>query len=145
MAVRIDGVQGVQEIEYAVSGPGAVTRVITLAGTVPINWTGGGGSGATERFLVSLGPVLSNTEFVRGIASAWITAFSFSVGDPSVVGSASSGLSGVSSSWRIAEVDASHDDDTGRVRLAFELNASASPGNAQVSAVSFQVTVLAAI
>ncbi len=87
---------------------------------------------------------MSNTEFVRGIASAWITAFSFVSGDPTMAG-ANVGLSGVESSWRITDVDASHDDDTGRVRLAFELWAMASFGNAQVSAVSFEVTILAAI
>ena len=132
-----------QTLEAQVTGPGGATRVIIVTGlaTCSLNTavpSPGGGFGTQQgTFSAHVGPTLTVAQFRRAVATVSLTSLS-------ATGSVTT------HSWAITDVDASFDDDEGRVELEFDVQVTVQgppmPGFTQVmlASVGFQVTILAA-
>jgi hypothetical protein len=140
MAVQIEQVDNLQELEVNVQGPGDVSRMFIIAGTAQISVVTPMSRDEqllTEReeFWLLVGPELGQA-FRHAIAVASLTgteALLISNGD----------VAPTKLRWASSSVDAAYDDDAGRVRLSFSVDARAMRGNTTVTACSFQVTILA--
>jgi hypothetical protein len=129
-----------QEIEVWVSGPGEANRMFIVNGIArmshaAVNVSGAGGIvTAKETFTVLVGPVLTNAQFLRAVATA-----------------APNGVNGQFvradgwEAWLVNEVDADFDDETGRTRLRVEAEVQAWGRQVVMIAVSYQATILAAL
>ena len=95
-----------------------------------------------ETYLVLIGPILKNREFVRAIATASLAETYFDT-----PGGAPAQPVALGASWRILGVDADWDDESGRVELRIETEVRSKGGGqtASVSSIAFHVTILAAI
>jgi hypothetical protein len=129
MAVPITAVSNQQELELEVSGPAPANRLFILTGTAQLGtFAPTPGGQLRETFTLLVGPSLTRTQFVRAIASAIPTDL------------ATQGPS--AARWAIPLVDADFDDDSGRTELRIEAELR---GDSVMQAISFQVTILAAV
>ena len=132
-----------QTLEAQVAGPGGATRLIVVTGlancdlTVAVPSPGGGTATQQATFTAHVGPSLSVAQFRRAVAAVSLASIS-----------ATGSL--VQHSWAVTDVDATFDDDNGKVQLEFDVQVVVQgppmPALTQglLASVGFQVTILAA-
>jgi hypothetical protein len=82
-----------------------------------------------------VGPVLTTAQFVRAVATASPAAIKWFAG----------GDQNTFVAWRVINVDADFDDETGRTKLSIEAEIELSFSRATLETIAFQATILAAI
>jgi len=130
-----------QEIEVWVSGPGEANRMFVVNGIARMRLeiadmqeVGGRLVTAKETFTVLVGPVLTNAQFLRAVATATPNAMDFYFVK-------ADGWE----AWAVHEVDADFDDETGRTELRIEAEVQAAGRRVGMNSISFQATILAAL
>jgi hypothetical protein len=141
MSTRVNQIENLQQIEAIVAGPDGATRLYTIAGRLGdgVNRLLGAGEGRPgfDTFTCLIGPTFTRQQFVRAIASAWVTTTKFSlVVQPTL-----------NLALGIKEVDADWDDESGRVELRIEVFVQIGEPTsvADINSLGFQVTILAAV
>ena len=135
MALKIpaDQIENLQQMEVVVSGPDEANRLIIIDGLIATGNIAADSLGRTNKqtFSVLLGPKLTNRQFLRAIATA------------SFARTETSGHT----MCNIWDVDADWDDESGHVELRIEAEVAAfsSSGHASMNAITFHVTILAAL
>ena len=135
MAVKIaaDQIRNLQQMEVVVSGPDEANRLIIIDGQFDTANIAADSVNRTNKqtFSVLLGPKLTNRQFLRAIATA------------SLARTETSGHT----MCNIWDVDADWDDESGHVelRIEAEVGAFSSSGHANMFAIAFHVTILAAL
>jgi len=139
MAIKIDSIQNLQQIEVAVAGPDGANRLFIVTGQFDVQLISQGQSTPQkETFTVLIGPVLTRQQFYRAIATASLakTSSHWASGDYEI-----------GQNWGITLVDADWDDESGQVELRIEvfLNSSGIGSRVGIEGLSFQCTILGAI
>src|SRR5215475_10751950 len=135
MAVKIpaDQIKNLQQMEVVLSGPDEANRLIIIDGQLDMGRITADSVNRTNKltFSVLLGPKLTHREFVRAIATA------------SFARTETSGHT----MCNIWDVDADWDDESGYVelRIEAEVGAFSASGHANMYAIAFHVTILAAL
>jgi hypothetical protein len=121
-----------QSLQVVVAGPGdvAVMHVVSGFANVLLSANSEGPTESEERtFFVLVGPTITSAQFRRAIASAAIASLTL-------------GGAGSSLAWSVSSVDADFDDESGQVRLTFDLKLAATGAVASMGSVGYQVTIL---
>ena len=137
MAVQLQQVDNLQHMEVGVSGPDKANRMYITTGIARTNHSVGSNANLKENYSLHVDPPLTASQFRRAIATAAIAEAKF-------YDSYYAQNDGMD--WRIEEVDADFDDETGKVELHFTLYVEVTGiGNASLESVSFTVTTLAEV
>jgi hypothetical protein len=130
-----------QILEAQVAGPAGANRLFTTTGfaqfaLIARTAAAGAPDQRTGTFFVNVGPQLTVQQFRKAIATASLAA----VGTNGNVGL---------NSYQISNVDADFDEESGRVRVEFDVmvivNGPAAGIESSASSVGIQVTILAAV
>jgi hypothetical protein len=140
MAIKIGQLQNLQQLDVMVAGPDDANHLFIIDGefnaSLVIQSQGASLDVAKETFSVLVGPKLTNRQFVRATATAFIVK-------SQIANIATGGFA----TWSIADVDADWDDESGQVELRIEANVSCLGSNqsASINGFAFHVTILAAL
>jgi hypothetical protein len=134
-------IRNLQQLDVVVAGPDDADHLFVIDGqfneSLGIGSQGTNFAATKETFSVLVGPKLTNRQFVRAIATA-------SIAKTQMVNTTPEAFSGT---WDIIEVDADWDDESEKVELRIEAQASCSGSNlsASINGFAFHVTILAAL
>jgi len=133
-------IQSEQTFQVGVTGPGDIRKMHVVSGLAQAGLTAlasnAGGNVTVQRtFAAAVGPTLTAAEYRRSTAVVALTALNLT----------ESG--GAFASWAITDVDADLDDETGRVKLQFDLQVTiqtpaATMSTVAIAGVSFQIFIL---
>jgi hypothetical protein len=140
MTVPITNVTNLQELEAHVSGPGPANRMFVVSGIGAVQLVAGATAGQVaeeqETFTLLVGPTLTSGQFVKALATASPSAlvvYPYAT-DP-----------GASGQWRVTNVDADFDDESGRTELRIEAAVRVRGAGVELPGIAFQATILAAL
>ena len=127
-----------QDIEVWVNGPDKANRMFIVNGIARIGLGASALGGAVDddrqTFTVLVGPVLTNAQFIRAVATAAPNGIE-------IQGREANNYQ----VWVVNEVDADFDDETGQTQLRIEVEVHASGLAVVIKSISFQATILAAL
>lgn len=139
MPIQITSIQNQQNLEVVVSGPGAANRMYIVSGIGSVGLGAGANAGSSanrqETFTVLVGPTLTSVQFVEALATAAPASFQLYMGDPPQA----------QATWRVTNVDADFDDESGQTELSIEASVDVYGTSASISSLAFQATILAAV
>ena len=129
-----------QTLQVVVTGPGdvAAMHVVTGFANVLLSANSVGMVSPVSQattFFVLVGPTITSAQFRRAIASAAIASLTLG-------GGANLGGTGISAAWSLSSVHADFDDESGQVKLTFDVNLVATSAAATMGSVGYQVTIL---
>jgi len=133
-----------QTMEFVVTGPGNANRVFITTGMAQVSLEafhpGGVAVGVTTQkgsFRVLINPVLTAGQFHKATATASLADVTHNAGDPA---------QSTFARWVIDEVEATWDDESGKIQLRIDASVQALGGADNIlNAVAFQVTTLATV
>src|ERR1700745_1738447 len=122
MAIKIEQIQNLQQLDVIVAGPDEANHLFIIDGqfdaSVTIGSQGANIAAAKETFTLLVGPKLTNRQFVRAIGSASIVKTQI----------ANIALGGFAT-WNVVDTDADWDDESGQVELRIEAQVSCLGSN----------------
>ena len=140
MAIKIEQIQNLQQLDVIVAGPDEANHLFIIDGQFDTSLAIGSQATnfavAKETFSVLVGPKLANRQFVRAVETA-------SIVKTQIANIALGGLA----TWNIVDVDADWDDESGQVELRIEAQVRCVGSNqlASINGFAFHVTILAAL
>jgi hypothetical protein len=126
-----------QKLEYDVTTSAGPSRVTVVSGIMPVFLQVSGNQGSQSgSFKALLDPQLNPGQFMKSTATASLNNLSYSAN-----------AAVTSAQWKIDEVEATFDDESGKIQLRIDATAQAggSNSNSLLQAFGFQVTTLAKI
>jgi hypothetical protein len=128
-----------QKMEFDVTTTGAPTRVTVVTGIIPGNLSvfsqGNNPVNQSVSLTALVDPTVPPGQFRKATATAALAATSATQNPPSAPTQFSFGFS-------IDNVEATLDDETGRIELRIDATASIANGVAGIGTIAFQVTTL---
>ena len=125
-----------QKLEYDVTTAAGPSHVTVVTGMISANVQAGSNSNQSGSFKALVDPQLNPGQFIKATATASMNSLFFQLG-----------VTPGFAVWRIDEVEATFDDESGRVQLRVDatVGSSGNNSNTQLVAIGFQVTTLAKI
>jgi hypothetical protein len=131
-----------QKMEFDVTAGGVPTRVTVVTGTIPGNASvfspGNNPVNQSVSLRALVDPTLPPGQFRKATATAALAATSATQNPPSATAQFGFGFS-------IDNVEASLDDETGRIELRVDATANIVNGVAGIGTIAFQVTTLSVL
>jgi hypothetical protein len=131
VAVPLEGIDGLRQMEVDVSGPGNANRLLIIVGTAKFTLTPPGSeTQVADNLIFEIGPVLFPGQFVEAVATASLASIS-------------NAGTAVNALWAVDSVIADFNNATRRVRITARLVVRDSDGF--FNRIGFQVNILTAL
>jgi len=126
-----------QKIEYDVTSGAGPSRVTVVTGIMPVFFGVNGNQGtASGSFRALVDPQLNQGQFIKSTATANLNNLT-----------TSTNVTPTSSQWRIDEVEATFDDESGKIQIRIDATIGSGGANSSsnLQGFGFQVTTLAKV